>query len=152
MQFDKFDLKILAALQDNGRQTDAELALLTNIPASKLTERRQQLEDDGVIKSYHAFVSRFASGCDIFAFVEITLNDHARKTAEIFAQTLINSPHVLEAHAMTEDMDFLIKIVTKDLEDLSMIVSEQFENNIVVQKVRVRLALETIKESTALPL
>jgi DNA-binding Lrp family transcriptional regulator len=49
-------------------------------------------------------------------------------------------------------MDFLIKIVTKDLEALSMIVSEQFENNFVVQKVRVRLALETVKESTALPL
>lgn len=151
MQFDNIDLKILAALQDNGALAISELAELTGLPEKDVKKRRKKLEDDAIISGYNAFVSRAKTGFDIFAFVQIALNDHERSAAEKFGQFLKNSPYVLEAHAMTEDMDFLAKVVVSSLEELSMVVSDHLEAQEGVKSARALISLETIKETTALP-
>ena len=151
MQFDNIDLKILAALQENGALRDAELADLTSLSEKDICKRRTKLEEDEIISGYSAFVSRAKTGFDIFAFVQIVLSDHDRSEAEKFGQFLKNSPYVLEAHAMTEDMDFLAKVVVSSLEELSMVVSDHLEAQDGVKSARAIISLETIKETTALP-
>lgn len=151
MQFDNIDLKILAALQEDGARQDGALAELTGLSADELLKRRETLEANGIIEGYSAFVSRTKTGFDIFAFVHINLNDHERSAAEKFGQFLKNSPYVLEAHAMTEDMDFLAKVVVSSLEELSMVISDHLEAQQGVRSARALISLETIKETTTLP-
>lgn len=152
MQFDNFDLKILAALQENGSLQDLALSELINLKTDEVKTRRQRLETEGIVEGYHAFINRTNSGFDIFAFIQITLSDYERAAAEKFGQFLRNSPYVLEAHAMTEDMDFLVKIVVSSLEDLSSIINDQLEAHESVKSARAIISLETIKETTNLPI
>ena len=69
---DPFDLKILAALQDDGRRTNQELADIAGLSASQCSRRRMRLEQDGVIAGYRAALSGEALGLELIAFIHIT--------------------------------------------------------------------------------
>lgn len=152
MEFDSHQRRILAALQDNGSLSDSELAEITNLPEADAGDMRKKLEATGVLSGYHAFVNREHSGFGVQAFVEIVLRNHERQTAEKFAEFVKNSPQVLEAHALTEGMDFMLKVVAKDLEELSSLISDQIEGHNSVKRVRALMSLETIKETSSLPI
>jgi DNA-binding Lrp family transcriptional regulator len=57
ISLDAFDLKILGALQDDGRLTNQELADLAGLSASQCSRRRMRLEEEKVIAGYHADLS-----------------------------------------------------------------------------------------------
>ncbi|MFG3756172.1 Lrp/AsnC family transcriptional regulator, partial [Klebsiella pneumoniae] len=64
---DAFDLKILAALQDDGRLTNQELADIAGLSASQCSRRRSRLEEDGIIQGYHADLANEALGFNVIA-------------------------------------------------------------------------------------
>ena len=74
---DAFDLKILGALQDDGRLTNQQLADAAGLSASQCSRRRMRLEDEKVITGYHADLSAEALGFDVIAFIQITLATQA---------------------------------------------------------------------------
>ena len=51
---DALDLKILAALQEDGRLTNQQLADAAGLSASQCSRRRMRLEEEKVIAGYHA--------------------------------------------------------------------------------------------------
>ena len=59
---DAFDLKILDALQVDGRLSNQELAERVGLSASQCSRRRSALESDGAIEGYHASLSAKALG------------------------------------------------------------------------------------------
>lgn len=152
MQLDNFDRRILAALQENGNLTNFALSDVINLPLVETTERRSKLENSGVIKNYQAVVDRSASGFDVFAFIAVTLLSHDRRSAEKFSEFLRNSPQVLEAHALTEDIDIIVKVAVSSLEELSSLVGDHIEKHDSVRSAKALMSLETIKETLALPL
>ncbi|WP_162654136.1 Lrp/AsnC family transcriptional regulator [Lentilitoribacter sp. Alg239-R112] len=152
MQLDNFDRRILAALQEDGSLTNYALSEMINLPLVDTTERRSKLEHEGVIDKYHAVVNRTASGFDVFAFIAVTLLNHDRRSAERFNEFLRRSPQVLEAHALTEDIDIIVKVAVSNLEELSSLVSDQIEKHDSVRSAKALMSLETIKETLALPL
>jgi len=70
---DAFDLKMLAALQDDGRLTNQQLAELVGLSASQCSRRRMRLEQEKVIAGYHADLAGEALGFNLIAFIHITL-------------------------------------------------------------------------------
>ena len=73
---DSFDLRLLAALQDDGRLTNQELAEIAGLSASQCSRRRMRLEEDGVIAGYRAQLASQALGFELIAFIQITLATH----------------------------------------------------------------------------
>ncbi|RAN85677.1 AsnC family transcriptional regulator, partial [Bacillus sp. SRB_28] len=73
---DGFDLKMLAALQDDGRLTNQQLADAVGLSASQCSRRRTRLEDDGIVAGYHADLAAERLGFNVVAFVHITLATH----------------------------------------------------------------------------
>ena len=71
---DGFDLKILAALQDDGRLTNQELADVAGLSASQCSRRRTRLEEEEIIAGYHADLASEALGLNVLAFIQITYN------------------------------------------------------------------------------
>ena len=67
---DAFDLKMLAALQDDGRLTNQQLADLVGLSASQCSRRRMRLEEEKVISGYHADLSSEALGFGVIAFIQ----------------------------------------------------------------------------------
>src|SRR5262245_20878544 len=119
---DNFDLKMLSALQDDGRLTNYELADRVGLSASQCSRRRAALEQEGVIVGYHAALSAAALGLDIIVFVQVTLATHSPDNAKRFAKLINGLTDVQEAFSLTGEADYLIKMVVPDLASLSRIL------------------------------
>ena len=106
---DDFDLKMLAALQDDGRLTNQQLADLVGLSASQCSRRRMRLEEEKVIAGYHADLAAEALGFHLIAFIHITLATHSPDNAKKF-RALVNRPSscraasILRSNASTDIM------------------------------------------------
>ena len=151
-QFDTFDRKILLLLQEDARLTSNELADKINLSPSQCARRRQRLEEEGLIQGYRASLHRAKLGFGIVNIISVTLATHNRDNARHFADLVRRLPQVLEAHALTGEMDYSLKVVTRDLKELSAFVNDVLLPHKTVQHVRTAIVLETLKETNALPL
>ncbi|WP_315717012.1 MULTISPECIES: Lrp/AsnC family transcriptional regulator [unclassified Bradyrhizobium] len=149
---DSFDLRILAALQDDGRLTNQELADIAGLSASQCSRRRMRLEQDGVIAGYRAQLASQALGFELIAFIQITLATHSPDNAQKFRALVNRVDDIQEAYALTGDSDYLLKVVLRDLKSLSDIVNNVLMPHQSVAHVRSSIVLDRLKESTRLPL
>ena len=149
---DRFDRKILALLQDDARLTNAELAERVHLSPSQCSRRRARLERDGLIAGYHARIDGEKAGFGLVNFISVTLSTHNRNNAARFADLMARLPEVQEAHSLTGEMDYILKVVTKDLRGLSDFVNEMLLPHEAVQNVKTSIVLQTLKDTSALPL
>lgn len=151
MTIDAFDRRILAALQADARLTNAELSERINLSPSQCSRRRAQLEEQGYIEGYQAVLNREKLGFGFVNVITVTLATHNRDNAQKFARLVRSLPEVMEAHALTGEMDYIIKVVTPDLKALSAFVNDVLLPHESVQHVKTAIVLDTLKEGMAVP-
>jgi DNA-binding Lrp family transcriptional regulator len=149
---DDFDLVLLAALQQDGRLTNQELAERVNLSASQCSRRRLRLEAAGIIAGYRATIDAPAVGLDIAAFMQVTLVAHSKSNAERFKTLVRERPEILDAYTLTGDADYLLRVVTTDLAALSRFVSDVLLPHGTVARVESRIVLDRLKQDGPLPL
>jgi len=149
---DDFDRKILQCLQEDGRLTNNDLAERVGLSASQCSRRRTSLEEVGIITGYTAHVDAEKIGIDLISMVSITLANHDEKNAEDLRKLLTQLPNVMDAFALTGEMDYSLKIVSRDLKDLSAFINDVLLPHPAVQNVKSAIVLDTIKHSSNLPL
>lgn len=149
---DAFDRKILSALQSDGRLSNTDLSDKVNLSASQCARRRVRLEEGGWIKAYHAVLDRERLGFGLVNLISVTLSTHNRDNASQFAELVSSLPEVIDAYAMTGEMDYMLKVMTRDLKSLSVFVNEYLLPHETVQNVKTAIVLDTIKEGAGLPL
>ncbi|MFJ8794015.1 Lrp/AsnC family transcriptional regulator [Streptomyces sp. NPDC102462] len=115
---DATDWRILDVLQREGRASFAELARAVSMSASAVTERVRRLEEAGVIRGYSAVVDPERLGLPILAFVRLRYpNGHYKPFHDLVAVT----PEILEAHHVTGDDCFVIKVAARSMPHLEEI-------------------------------
>lgn len=149
---DQFDLKILHELQRDARLTNGELSERVNLSPSQCSRRRLRLEEEGYILGYFAALDRARLGLGIVNIITVTLDTHNRNNAHRFAELIDDLPEVLEAHTLTGEMDYMLKVVTADLKALSGFVNDVLLPHDSVRHVKSAIVLETLKDTHALPL
>ena len=107
---DAFDLKMLAALQDDGRLTNQQLADLVGLSASQCSRRRMRLEEEKVIAGYHADLAGEALGFNLIAFIHITLATHSPDNSKKFRALVNRVDDIQEAYSLTGDADYVLKV------------------------------------------
>jgi Lrp/AsnC family leucine-responsive transcriptional regulator len=112
---DDTDARILAALQADGRASYAELARTVSMSASALTERVRRLEESGVIRGYAAVVDPERLGLGILAFVRLRYPSGNYKP---FHDLLATTPQIVEAHHVTGEDCFVLKVLARSMRDL----------------------------------
>ncbi len=145
------DRKILAALQRDARLTNNDLAETVGLSPSQCSRRRAQLEEEGLITGYHAKLDREKTGFGLTSIISVTLATHSEDNSKRIRDLFAALPEVMEAHAMTGDMDYYVKIVTKDLKSLSEFINDKLLAHPAVQQVRTAVSLQTLKETNSLP-
>lgn len=115
---DKVDTAILEALQANGRQSIAELARHINMSHSAAAERVRRLEESGVISGYGAHVNPERLGFTILAYLRLR---YPSSTYEPLHRLLADLPEVTEAHHVTGDDCFIMKVVATSMKHLEQI-------------------------------
>ncbi len=108
---DATDLRILSALQEDGRLTVQALAEKVGLSPSPCWTRVKRLEESGAIEKYVAVLDQKALGFGNVVFVEITLDKHDDKILDHFGEALTRIPEVVEAYLVTGEYDYLVKVV-----------------------------------------
>ena len=152
ISLDPFDLKILRALQDDGRLTNQELADIAGLSASQCSRRRMRLEEEKVISGYRAELASEMLGFGVIAFIQITLATHSPDNAKKFRALVNRIDDIQEAYSLTGDSDYVLKAVLCDLKSLSDIVNNVLMPHPSVAHVRSSIVLDRLKESGKLPL
>ncbi|MFF9543852.1 Lrp/AsnC family transcriptional regulator [Streptomyces albidoflavus] len=112
---DATDWRILEALQRDGRASFAELARAVSMSASAVTERVRRLEEAGIVRGYTAVVDPERLGYAILAFVRLRYpNSNYKPFHDLVAAT----PQILEAHHVTGDDCFLLKVAARSMRHL----------------------------------
>jgi DNA-binding Lrp family transcriptional regulator len=149
---DALDWRLLDALQNDASLTNAALAETVGLSASQVSRRRQRLEQEGVIRGYRAALEPSAVGLGVIVFIHVALDTHSRDNARRFRDLVKLTPAILEAHALTGEADYLLKVAVGDLKALARLVNEILMPHESVARVRSEIALETLKEPGVLPL
>lgn len=112
---DATDWRILDVLQRNGRVSFADLARAVSMSASAVTERVRRLEEAGVVQGYAAVVDPERIGLPILAFVRLR---YPHGNYKPFHDLVAVTPEILEAHHVTGDDCFVIKVATRSMRHL----------------------------------
>ena len=146
---DAIDLQILDLLQDNARIPQVEIARIVGLAPSAVLERLRKLEGRGVIRGYAALLDPKALDQRLLAFVALRTTD--RPAEARVAQALTAIPEVLEIHQVAGDDCLLLKVRARDPEHLSQILRDRLGLD-GVRSTRTTIVLESIKETTKLPI
>ena len=151
-QLDAVDLNILKLLQQNARLTIKEIAAQLNLSTTPIFDRMKRMERDKTIDRYVALVDPAKVGKTLFAFVHISLKEHARPEVEKFVEQVIQFKEVMECYHVTGDADFVLKVVLENIESYNQFVLERLSVVSNIGKVESRFCLSVRKYSTEIPL
>ncbi|MFA7596457.1 MAG: Lrp/AsnC family transcriptional regulator [Novosphingobium sp.] len=149
---DEIDRRILAELQDEGRMTNVELAGHVGLTAPPCLRRVRALEDSGVIRGYHAEVDPAKLGFSIMVFALVSLKSQAEDALRQFEDHMRTLPEVRECHMLNGEIDFILKIVSKDLQSFQEFLTSKLTPAPNVASVKTSLTIRTAKQLPGVPL
>ena len=149
---DEFDLRILVALQRNARLTNVELADLIGLSPSPCLRRVKRLERAGVIEAYRTVLDRRALGLALTVFVELKVDRHSRANADALQDALQAIPEVVACHMVSGAADFLLEVVTADLEAYERLLNDRLLTLPMISDIRSNFALRRITSDRVLPI
>jgi Lrp/AsnC family transcriptional regulator len=152
MHLDDFDKKILDRLQRDSTIAVAELAEQVGLSQSTCWRRINLLEQAGIIRSRVALLDAKALGLEVTVFANIKLSAHGRRSLSEFEEAISQCPEVVECYTMSGEMDFLLRIVARDIEAYERFLRETLLQMPSVQEVHSHIALSQVKHTTMLPL
>lgn len=148
---DRHDYAILGALQLDGTLSIAELAHKVGLSSTPCWKRLKRLEEEGYLERRVAIVNRRKAGLPVTVFVSVRTSQHDDQWLARFAAAVVALPEVQEFHRMSGDIDYLLKVVTTDIEGY-----DRFYKKLIkvaqLSGVSSAFSMEQIKFTTALPL
>src|ERR1700742_1815050 len=113
---DEFEKKIVCELQRDASQTTAEIAERVGLSPSPCWRRIDRLQREGVIRKRVAIIDRRMVGLNAHIFAQVKLNAHGRANLDEFSAAIGAFPEVLDAYVLMGNMDFMLRIVAKDID------------------------------------
>lgn len=153
IDLDAIDRRILQSLQAQGRITYDELAANVSLSPSATLRRVKRLEEAGVITGYVALVAPERVGLGLTAYINVRLakqNDQ-RSPLDAFAAAVQAWPEVVECSALTGEMDYLLRVLVRDMEHYSHFVMDSLLRHPAVQDCKTSFMLRRLKGTTAVP-
>ncbi len=151
-ELDPYERRILRLLQLDAGLSMAALAELVGLSPSPCWRRVDRLEREGIITRKVALVDRHKVGLNAQIFAQVKLNAHGRANLDEFTAAISDFEEVLECFVMMGVVDFLLRIVTEDIEAYERFFFEKLSRLPGVQEINSTVALSEIKATTALPI
>ncbi len=149
---DRFDISILAALQQNGYLTHQQIGERIHLSPSQVSRRIQRLQQCGILRRYVALLDPALVGLDVRAITYVSLMRNSGNEGAAFEREIAGFAEVLECYSVTGESDYILQIVAASLSDLSDSVLSRLTRIKGVNAIRSNIVLQCIKSSTELPL
>lgn len=150
-KIDAIDRKILAELQADGRMTNVELSKRLGISAPPCLRRVRALEEQGLIRGYHAQVDPRELGFEVMVFAMVGLSSQAEADLVAFENMAGNWPLVRECHMLNGEIDFLLKCVAPDLSSFQSFLTGHLTAAPNVASVKTSLVIRGAKQEPGVP-
>lgn len=144
---DRLDRKILAVLQSNARASLQEIGQAVGLSPSPCWSRIKKMEEAGVIQGYTVRINPQALDLADTVLVQVTLDSHSDNTLEKFGEILASIPEVIEAHLVSGDYDYLLRVVVKDTRDYERLLREKLYKIKGIRHSRSSFVLRTLKKA-----
>jgi Lrp/AsnC family leucine-responsive transcriptional regulator len=153
-ELDQVDRRLLQALQSDGRATYDQLAQAVGLSASATLRRVKRLEEAGVIAGYVALVDAGRAGWPLTAYISVRLakTSATRNPIDDFAAAVQTWPEVVECAALTGEMDYLLRVLVRDMAHHSRFIMDQLLRHPSVMDCKTSFQLRRLKGTTAVPL
>ncbi len=152
MSLDKKDIEILKLLQTDGRLSTADIAERVNMSQSPCWRRINQFEKEGIVRNKVNLLDRAKLGMEMVVFTSINLNITNLETIEEFERRIVTFPEVVECYTMTGMIDYMLKIITKDIQHYEQFVRRHLAQIPNIREMHSHVSVTEIKDSTVLPL
>jgi Lrp/AsnC family transcriptional regulator len=152
IKLDAGDIRILRILQRDASLSVAEVAREGGMSQTPAWRRIKRMKDSGVIRSVVSLVDRQAVGLHFVAYAFVKLGLPSRQNMENFDRMVKLWPEVLLCERITGAVDYLIKVVTEDIEAYDRFLRYKLLDNELVTDVQSRIVVATIKDTPALPI
>ena len=150
---DAIDLKILAALQAEGRLTNQKLADKVSLSASACHARVRRLEGEGYISGYRATLKPELLGRPLTVFALVALERHGRQGQKDFEAHLKSLSEVTECFELSGQWDYLIRFMAQDIESYQTLTEALIDNpDLGVAQVVSHVAMRTVRPFLGIPL
>lgn len=152
INLDEIDRRLLIELQAEGRITNVELAARVGLTAPPCLRRVRSLEEAGVIQGYHADLDASKLGFTITVFALVSLKSQAEEALRAFEEHMRDLPEVRECHMLNGEIDFILKIVSRDLQSFQEFLTSKLTPAPNVASVKTSLTIRTAKNVPGVPL
>lgn len=149
---DQVDRHLLVELQAQGRITNVELAQRVGLTAPPCLRRVRALEAAGLIRGYHADLDPVRLGFAITVFALVSLKSQAEGALRQFEDHVRALPEVRECHMLNGEIDFILKIVSRDLQSFQEFLTSKLTPAPNVASVKTSLTIRTSKQVPGVPL
>ena len=148
---DRTDVRILHALQEDARLTNAELAAKVGLSASPCWRRVRRLEERGAIRAYQAVIDRKVVGLGVLAFVRVQIDRHSDEDARRFEAEVSTLPEVVACYSIAGEADFLLQVVADDLDTYAEFAMTVVRRLPGIKEMNTSFVLKEIKPLAATP-
>lgn len=147
---DAKDKQLLELLQQNAMYTAAELAEKVGLTPTPCWRRVQRLEREGYIRARVALLDREKMNVGVTVFVAVRTNQHSKDWLEKFRRAINRIPEIIEAHRLSGDIDYLLRVVVPNIHGFDAVYKRLIEV-VEFSDVSSSFSMEEIKSTTAIP-
>lgn len=149
---DPIDLELLRILQRDNSLTNKELADRLNRSPTAVQERRRKLLELGYIKRSVAILDKVKIDRTLTVFAHVFLKEHTAEALGGFEREVVTFPEVMECLQMAGNLDFILRIVTRDMEGYNQLLRERIATLPNIATVQSFFVLREPKSDTAYPI
>ena len=148
---DSIDRRILALLQEDATIAIAAISERVGLSQTPCWKRIKRLEREGVIERRVTVLNRERLGLGVVVIVAVRTAHHTDEWLQTFSEGVARVPEVVEFYRMSGEIDYLLKIVARDIADYDRIY-RKLTKVAPLNDVSSSFAMQEIKSTTALPL
>ena len=152
MKLDAIDRQLLVELQNNCKQSLKEIAKKLNLSSTPIFERVKRLERNGLITAYRAEIDRYKIDLSVMAFCSVSLERHHTEYLVRFESDIQSLPEVLECYHIAGMFDYLLKVVTNDMNAYQEFVAKKLAGLPNIGRVQSSFVMNDVKVSKCLPI
>ncbi len=142
---DRYDTRILLALQEDGRMSWSRLGKRINLSASACQRRVEALIERGVIENFTVNLNEKSLGHRVKAFVEVNVDRQSTDLAKDFRRKVLEHPHVQACHMVSGTIDFMLEVVASDLDGFGRFIDGELLSMPAVKDASSSIVLNVVK-------
>lgn len=149
---DSFDRRILDLVQQNNRITSGEISDIIGLSPAAVQRRLKNLREEEVIIGDVSIVSPKAIGRTMSFIVDVSVERERIDLMDAFKRQIRNAPEVQQCYYVTGDVDFVLVVTAKDMDDFEDFTQRFFFNNPNIRTFRTSVVMKAVKVGLSVPI